>query len=136
MRQARLTSMVEPIRENLCPKTGYVDADGLVRIDVAIAVRATVRGAAMRMRQTETAEAGLDQRKAIGCSTSARSIGYFGPSGAQALRDCRCEAAQKSDPGLQAHRESGGCRFKPDCRPPVAPRSYCLTLQVKTEEMA
>jgi hypothetical protein len=49
----------------------------------------------------------LDERKTMGCNASVKSIGRFGR-----LRRTRCaialvEEAQKSDPDLKIHPESG-----------------------------
>ena len=61
------------------------------------------------MRQSETAGVRLDERKAMGCNASVRSIG---PSGRTCCAIALAEEAQKRRPGSQIHPESGGCRLK------------------------
>ena len=64
------------------------------------------------MRQSETAGVRLDERKAMGCNASVRSIGCSGRLWRTRCAIALAEEAQKRRPGSQIHPESGGCRLK------------------------
>jgi hypothetical protein len=61
-----------------------------------------------QMRQSETAGVRLDERKAMGCNASVRSIGRSGRLWRTRCAIALAEEAQKRRPGSQIHPESGG----------------------------